>query len=93
MARSMRRSVAAVAAMGLVAGGALLGGAGLASAAEPVGGCAPGFRLELTSWIPSQGTFYGLQAADLNGDGWSCVRLLPQSPTELAFTDNRVPLG
>ena len=35
---------------------------------------------------------YSLVAADLNGDGLSCVRFLPQSPTELAFTDNRLPL-
>jgi hypothetical protein len=36
--------------------------------------------------------FYGLQSADINGDGYTCIRLLPNSPTRIAFSDNALPL-
>lgn len=83
-----RRSQYAVAAMTLVAGAALLAVPGTASADA---GCPSGFVLLPTAAITSQGTFYGLQSADLNKDGLSCVRYLSNSPTELAFMDNRLP--
>jgi hypothetical protein len=70
---------------------ALLAVPSLASAAPPIGGCPPGFNPMLTINIPGYGTFYGYQSADLNGDGTSCVRFLPNSPTELVFMDNVVP--
>jgi hypothetical protein len=36
--------------------------------------------------------FYGLQSADINGDGYTCIRLLPNSPTKIVFSDNALPL-
>jgi hypothetical protein len=36
--------------------------------------------------------FYGLQSADINGDGYTCIRLLPNSPTNIVFSDNALPL-
>lgn len=36
--------------------------------------------------------FYGLQSADVNGDGFTCIRILQNSPTKIAFSDNALPL-
>jgi hypothetical protein len=36
--------------------------------------------------------FYGLQSADINGDGYTCIRVLANSPTKIAFSDNALPL-
>lgn len=37
-------------------------------------------------------SFYGLQSADINGDGYTCIRILEHSPTKIAFSDNVLPL-
>jgi hypothetical protein len=91
--QSPRRTLTTAAVFGVLAGAALIAAPGTASATEPVGGCPVGFELTKPSWISTQGTFYGLSAADLNQDTFSCVRFLVNSPTELAFMDNRLPLS
>jgi hypothetical protein len=37
-------------------------------------------------------SFYGLQSADINGDGYTCIRMLENSPTKIVFSDNVLPL-
>jgi hypothetical protein len=36
--------------------------------------------------------FHGLQSADINGDGYTCIRELSNSPTKIVFSDNALPL-
>lgn len=62
-----------------------------AGAAEPEGGCAPPFDLrtleEMTAFAPNFAS--NLMQADLNDDGWLCIKFDKHTPTVFTFTDNR----
>lgn len=76
--------------LGLAAGAlvaAMLPGAALGGGPQ-VGSCPPGFTAAPLSFL-NQYRVGGLQSADLNGNDWTCVRLLA-TPSDIVFMDDVV---
>ncbi len=88
--RASRRMISFLATFGLMVGTF----AGLAPAAQAVTGppatknCPDSFILEDTTFLQGY-SVGGLQSADLNGNGKTCVRLL-STPSDIVFMDDVV---
>ena len=85
----MRRTLVAIVCAATVAG---IGAASALGGGEPkgprVGSCPAGFVSQPLSFLDDY-SVGGLQSADLNGNGYTCVKLL-STPSDIVFMDDVV---
>jgi hypothetical protein len=86
--RTSRRTLSFLATFGLAAGvfAGLAPAAQAASAPPATQRCPDGFVLQDRSFLDNY-SVGGLQSADLNGNGKTCVRLL-DTPSDIVFMDD-----